>query len=100
VWYGELLGNQARFANHPGGLGGSPGCLGDFAGDPNVVNHTGSCFQATIVTEDRNHPTTEDLSRRVAAFETRLNHDACAVADRLWVKDHLDPDEEKLRFSK
>ena len=44
------------------------------------------------------HPTTEDLSRRVAAFETRLNHDACAVA--LWVKDHLDPDEEKLRFSK
>src|SRR5436190_1564925 len=30
AWYGELLGNQARFANHPGGLGGSPGCLGDF----------------------------------------------------------------------
>jgi hypothetical protein len=23
-----------------------------------------------------------------------------AVADRLWVKDCLDPDEEKLRFSK
>ena len=42
------------------------------------------------------HPTTE--GRRVAAFETRLNHDACAVA--LWVKEHLDPDEEKLRFSK
>src|SRR4051812_44608617 len=41
------------------------------------------------------HPTAEDLSRRVAAFETRLNQDACA--DRLWVKDHLDPDEEKLR---
>ena len=33
-------------------------------------------------------------------FEARLNQDACAVADRLWVKDHLDPDEEKLRFSK
>jgi hypothetical protein len=45
------------------------------------------------------HPTAEDLSRRVAAFETRLNQDACAVADRLWVKDRLDPDEEKLRFS-
>ena len=44
------------------------------------------------------HPTTEDLSRRVAAFETRLNHDACAVA--LWVKHHLDQSEEKLRFSK
>jgi hypothetical protein len=45
------------------------------------------------------HPTADDLSRRVAAFETRLNQDACAVADRLWIKDHLDPDEEKLRFS-
>ena len=45
------------------------------------------------------HPTPEDLSRRVAAFETRLNQNACAVADRLWVKDRLDPDEEKLRFS-
>jgi hypothetical protein len=29
--------------------------------------------------------------------EARFNQDACAVADRL--KDHLDPDEEKLRFS-
>jgi transposase len=46
------------------------------------------------------HPTAEDLSRRVAAFETRLNQDAYAVADRLWVKDHLDPVEEKLRFSR
>jgi len=64
AWYGELLGNQARFANHPGGRGGSPGCVGDFPGDPNVVNHTGSCFQATVVTEDRGHPTTEDLPRR------------------------------------
>ena len=45
------------------------------------------------------HPTAEDLSRRVAAFEARLNQDPCAVADRLWVKDRLDPDEEKLRFS-
>jgi len=25
--------------------------------------------------------------------------DPCAVADRLWVKDHLDPEEEKLQFS-
>ena len=23
-----------------------------------------------------------------------------AIADRLWVKDRLDPDEEKLRFSR
>ena len=46
------------------------------------------------------HPTAEDLSRRVAAFADRLNQDTCAVADRLWVKDHLDPDQEKLRFSR
>jgi hypothetical protein len=52
------------------------------------------------VTYHHCHPTVEDLSRRVAAFQTRLNQDACAVADRLWVKDHLDPDEEKLRFSR
>jgi transposase len=51
------------------------------------------------VTDHHCHSTAEDLSRRVAAFETRLNHDAYAVADRLWVKDRLDPDEEKLRFS-
>ena len=49
--------------------------------------------------DDLSRPTADDLSRRVAAFETRLNQDACAVADRLWVKDQLDPDEEKLRFS-
>ena len=64
AWYGELLGNQARFANHPGGVGGSPGCIGDFPGDPQVVRHTGSCFQATIVTEDGEHPTTQDLPER------------------------------------
>jgi len=50
------------------------------------------------VTYHHCHPTAEDLRRRVTAFETRLNQDPCAVADRL--KDHLDPDEEKLRFSK
>ena len=43
-------------------------------------------------------PTAEDLSRRVAAFKTRLNQNTCAVAGRL--KDHLDRDEEKLRFSR
>ena len=45
------------------------------------------------------HASAEDLTRRVAAFETRLNRDPFGVADRLWVKDHLDPEEEKLRFS-
>ena len=46
------------------------------------------------------HTSSEDLTRRVAAFETRLNQNPFAVADRLWVKDQLDPDEEKLRFPK
>ena len=46
------------------------------------------------------HRTTEDLRRRVATFEAQLNHDPCTVADRLRVKDRLDPEEEKLRFSR
>ncbi len=51
------------------------------------------------VTYHHCHSTAEDLSRRVKTFETRINQDACALADRLWVKDQLDPDEEKLRVS-
>jgi transposase len=51
------------------------------------------------VTYHHCHASTEDLTRRVAAFEARLNRDPFTVADRLWVKDHLDPEEEKLRFS-
>src|SRR3954470_18302354 len=35
------------------------------------------------VTDHYSHPTADDLSRRVAAFETRLNQDVYAVADRL-----------------
>ena len=76
MWYGELLGNQARFANHPGGVGGSPGCIGDFPGDPNVVGHTGSCFEGTIVTEDGEHPTTEDLPARWDLSDERDNFQA------------------------
>ena len=45
------------------------------------------------------HATADDLTRRVAAFEARINHDPRTVADRLWVKDHLDPEKEKPRFS-
>jgi transposase len=51
------------------------------------------------VTYHHCHASAEDLTRRVAAFEARLNQDPLAIADRLWVKDTLDPDEEKLRFS-
>jgi hypothetical protein len=28
-----------------------------------------------------------------------VSRDPFVIADRLWVKDRLDPDEEKLRFS-
>ena len=51
------------------------------------------------VTYNHCHLTADDLIRRVAAFEARINQDPCTVADRLWVKDCLDPEEEKLRFS-
>ena len=51
------------------------------------------------VTYHHCHATADDLTRRVAAFEATINQDPCTVADRLWVKDHLNPDEEKLRFS-
>ena len=44
------------------------------------------------------HTSPEDLTRRVAAFEARLNRNPFAVADRLWVKDRLDPEEDKLQF--
>ena len=42
----------------------------------------------------------DNLIQHVAAFEATVNPDPFVVADRLWVKDHLDPEEEKLRFSK
>jgi transposase len=51
------------------------------------------------VTYHHCHASTEDLTRRVAHFETRLNREPFVIADRLWVKDRLDPEEEELRFS-
>jgi transposase len=51
------------------------------------------------VTDHHCHASAEDLTRRAADFEARLNRDPFIIADRLWVKDHLDPEEEKLRFS-
>ena len=45
------------------------------------------------------HPTAEDLTRRITALEARINYDPCRIADRLWVKHHLDQSEENLRFS-
>jgi transposase len=51
------------------------------------------------VTYHHCHASAQDLTRRVADFEARLNQEPFVIADRLWVKDHLNPDEEKLRFS-
>jgi transposase len=51
------------------------------------------------VTYHHGHASAQDLTRRVADFEARLNREPFVIADRLWVKDHLDPDEEKLRLS-
>lgn len=52
------------------------------------------------VTYHHCHASTEDLARRVVSFEASLNQNPDAIADRLWVKDQLDPEEEKRRFSK
>jgi transposase len=52
------------------------------------------------VTDHHCHARAEDLTRRVTDFEARLNRDPFVIANRLWVKDQLDPEEEKLRFSK
>jgi len=52
------------------------------------------------VTYHHCHASADDLTRRVGDFEARLNRDPFVIADRLWVKDCLNPDEEKLRFSK
>ena len=51
------------------------------------------------VTDHHCHASADDLTRRVADFEVRINQDPYALADRLWVKDCLDPEEEKLRFA-
>jgi len=64
TWFGELLGNQARFANHPGGVGGSPGCIGSRPRETNLLGQTGSCFQAAVENEDNRHPSTRHLPDR------------------------------------
>src|SRR3954463_7556345 len=51
------------------------------------------------VTDHPCHASADDLTRRVADFEARLNREPFVIADRLWVKDTLNPEEEKLRFS-
>ncbi len=40
-----------------------------------------------------------DLIAQVEQFQHRINAKPIEIADRLWVKTHLEPEEEKLRFS-
>jgi transposase len=40
-----------------------------------------------------------ELIQQVQLFQERLNQTPLDIADRLWVKSHLDPEEEKLRVS-
>jgi transposase len=41
-----------------------------------------------------------ELINAVNNFQNQINADSLAISDRLWVKKHLKPEEEKLRFSK
>jgi transposase len=52
------------------------------------------------VTYHHCHASLDDLESRVAQFQGRVNQDPIALADRLALKDRLDPSEEKLRVSK
>jgi transposase len=52
------------------------------------------------VTYNHCHQTRDELLQAVAAFERRVNEDCYNVADRLWVRDTIEPEEEKLRISK
>jgi transposase len=51
------------------------------------------------VTYNHCHDTCQELIERVAAFEQRINKLPYVLADRLWVKDELDPAEEALRLA-
>ena len=42
----------------------------------------------------------QELIDAVTNFQNQINADPLSVSDRLWVKKHLEPEEEKLRFSK
>ena len=41
----------------------------------------------------------KDLIEQVNLFKQRIHADPIEIVDRLWVKTHLDPEEEKLRVS-
>ena len=43
------------------------------------------------------YETQADLIEQVERFQSSINSEPLSIADRLWVRSHLDPDEEKLR---
>ena len=45
------------------------------------------------------YTSTAALKQQVEQFQQQINANPLALADRLWVKSHLDPEEEKLRVS-
>ena len=52
------------------------------------------------VTYNYCHDAASELIENVASVVARIYRDVYEIADRLWFKDELDPEEEKLRFSK
>lgn len=52
------------------------------------------------VTCNHCHASLDDLQSRVAEFQARVNQNPITLADRLALKEHLHPSEEKLRLSK
>ena len=52
------------------------------------------------ITYNHCHHTAGELIERVAAFVAKINANVFEVIDRLWVKTELDPEEEKMRFSR
>jgi hypothetical protein len=50
------------------------------------------------VTDHHGHATATELIARVRDFSHTINADPFTVADRLWTKTTLDPEEEKLRI--
>lgn len=45
------------------------------------------------------HTSKAELQQRVEQFQQEINANPLVLADRLWGKNHLDPEEEKLRVS-
>ncbi|WP_295402575.1 IS630 family transposase [uncultured Thiocystis sp.] len=50
------------------------------------------------VTDHHCHASAEELTARVSDFANTINRDPFTVADRLWTRTTLDPEEEKLRI--